>query len=167
MFVPTILSIWYQPMLVTLLLGYIAMYNVIALTFPDSSLAGIHKIWSTIGVMLSLILLALVGLQYSIWHWRVILPFLFGFTATLCYSLIQVPYVPDNDYWEVVWYLLSSAMFTLLVLTPVHIGDAVNEKYSDIFRRVWYSFQHPPAPVQEMLDKPVHTADQGSPAATP
>ncbi len=157
LFIPAALSIWQQSVLVTLVLTYTALYSTLTQVFPDSSFAEVNKVWSTIGIMLSLILLALVGFHYSIWHWRVMIPMIAGLLGTISYGLVKTPWVEDNILYESLWYSFTSVMFIMLMITPVNLSEAVTANYATVFRRLWFSFKKPPVVVNHVATDTLKT----------
>jgi glucan phosphoethanolaminetransferase (alkaline phosphatase superfamily) len=135
--IPAMFSIWTQPMLVTLILGNVCLYTILGRIFSDSSYRELEKIWSTVGVLLSLVLLAIIGLHYSPWHWRVFMPFVLGVAAAISYGMIQDPFVTDNDYFRAAWYAFTSLAFMFLIATPTDLSKSVQIRYADVFLSVW------------------------------
>lgn len=141
LFVPTLMSVYTQSMPITLTFAFSTVFSTLYHTSNEESYGTLDVIWANIAMFLALIMLGLIAVRYGVFHWRVMLPFIFGAAAISLYffhGYADDGVDPNNlEHYELyhsLWHLFLGLAAIAIVITPVDISDASNS-YWEMIRK--------------------------------
>jgi len=141
LFVPTLISAYTQAMPVTLAFGFSTVFSTMYHASDEDSYETLDVIWANIAMFLALIMIGLIAIRYGVFHWRVLVPFIFGSIAIALYFIHgyadddeDPDTLPEYDLYHSLWHLFLGLAAISIVITPVDLRDA-NGSYWEMIRK--------------------------------
>jgi hypothetical protein len=138
-FLPAAISVFTQSVVVTLIYAGSALFSLLYHCTQEEQYGDVDLQMAIMAILISLVLLSVVANKYSWTSWRVLLPVVFGVIGMAIYFLEgqSCSIVHDKENYRLyhsLWHLLMAISGTLLVITPVDLGDARRVLSSSLHR---------------------------------
>lgn len=143
MFIPFIISLFTQPVLIAVIIGLAAFWSCVYHTYSENVFGDMDIIWANITTGVICVLLNLVLLTYGFKSWRFIIPFIISLTSALIYIFkgyskdpVTMTERDKNEYevWHGIWHTLAAVSAIFLVISPIDYNN-LRSTYAEAFTK--------------------------------
>lgn len=123
MFIPVVVSMFKQSMIITIIMGLAAFWSTIYHTFDENAFGDIDMIWANVTTGVILVLMTVSSIQYGIFSWQTLPSILVSLASATIYVVkgYKTSEIDSKDYelWHGVWHLLAALSAFMLVIHPL------------------------------------------------
>lgn len=144
MFVPTIIAIFRQPVVFTVILINAALWSSLYHYSAETKYQSLDEIWANMVIIVAGTLMVLTLPMYPFYHWRIVLPTITGLAALYVFfftkAYVPLGQVPQNldeyDKWHSLWHILATVTILILVTSKFNL-KVIGDSYYKIWMMTW------------------------------
>jgi predicted membrane channel-forming protein YqfA (hemolysin III family) len=145
MFLPAIVSIWTQSVVVTLVLLTAAGASTLYHSHDESSFSMYDVVGALAAGLLVLLMLLMHMRHYRLWHWRTGVPLLCFLGGLFVYSWrgsavgqVHPNHIEEYDLYHSIWHVLGTLAALFTVMTPVDLKQLNDLFAATVFLDIWH-----------------------------
>ena len=141
-FLPAFISFFRQSAIITIIFFNAALFSTLYHIHNEDQYAELDVLWASLAVLAALTLMTVIAQHYAPWNWRILLPFILGFTGFILYfvggqnsSTEEAEKSDDYDLYHSLWHVFVGLAGLVIVWTPVDLSEA-KVSYGELYLKI-------------------------------
>jgi hypothetical protein len=140
MFIPAMISLYTQPMIISFVLFMASIFSTLYHMSDECNHATSDEIWASLTLMILLVMTLRLAAELGMFHWRVLLAFVFGVTAITAYMTKgsrndTTETSIEYEKWHSIWHTFAAAAATVIVLQKSKITFRSDTLMKDTYQK--------------------------------